>query len=236
MLRSLRWEDIRIERFSHTPLELFGNLVRTAEYQMMRHKTASDRCQAWLAEAKDDPEESGKEDASESRVPAGTCDKYGIDLDVFKQKTGRKPQQWTLLYCFCDDEHREPHTHKSYTHPPLPWTSTFPFTLPTFLHCCLSCMRGEFLSPTKQNITLEEDMPDSQLVAQTLWNRMDGQELRCADHLVYLPRMFYYNHQSYYLVSMKSVWPPFGVDKHRQTHIFPTGIASNAVPIQASIT
>ena len=109
MLRSLRWEDIRVERFSHTPPELFGNLVRTAEYQMMRHKTTSERCQAWLAEAKDDPAESDKEDAFESHVPASTCDKYGIDLDVFKQKIGRKPQQWTLLDCFCDDQYKEPH-------------------------------------------------------------------------------------------------------------------------------
>ena len=42
-----------------------------------------------------------------------------------------------------------------------------------------------------ENIALEEDMPDSQLVAQRSWDRMDEQELRFADHFLYLPSTLY---------------------------------------------
>ena len=100
MLRSLSWQDIHKERFSLTPPGLFGNLVRTADYQMMRHKTADERCRAWLAQAEDTAEECDKGNSSETPAPTSACDKYGIDLDVFKHKTGRKPQQWRLLSCF----------------------------------------------------------------------------------------------------------------------------------------
>ena len=56
MLRSLSWEDIHKERFSLTPPGLFGNLVRTAGYKIMRKKTADKCCRARLAHAEDTAE------------------------------------------------------------------------------------------------------------------------------------------------------------------------------------
>ena len=89
-----------------------------------------------------------------------------------------------FLSC-CDDAYKEPHKNPILI--PLIHLSTHAHTHSrskafACLYCCLSFMRID-----SENIALEEDMPDSQLVAQRSWNRMDEQELRFADHLVYLP-------------------------------------------------
>ena len=49
------------------------------------------RRQAWLAA----PVE---EEVGDRHVPvaASTADKYGIDINVFRMKTGRKPKGWTV--------------------------------------------------------------------------------------------------------------------------------------------
>ena len=96
-LKSLQWERIRRERFSLTPEGLYAELVRNAESLLYRHAAEEQRRREWLnaevAEVADD----------EAPVPirASNADKYGIDLELFKMKTGRKPPEWKkacLLY------------------------------------------------------------------------------------------------------------------------------------------
>ena len=48
------------------------------------------RRQEWLAADVEPLEE------REVPVKPGTADKYGIDLDEFKMKTGKKPRDWKL--------------------------------------------------------------------------------------------------------------------------------------------
>ena len=89
-LRSVEWEDIRKEKYFLTPPALFTELVRTATSLISRQAAEIARRQQWLAEV---PEMA----ANESRnVPLkqGSVDKYGIALEEFKMKTGKKPRDW----------------------------------------------------------------------------------------------------------------------------------------------
>ena len=89
LLKSLEWEGIRAERFSLTPPGLFTELVRNAESLLHRQAAELARRQAWLASP-------AEEEVGDRHVPvaASTADKYGVDLDVFRMKTGRKPKGW----------------------------------------------------------------------------------------------------------------------------------------------
>ena len=88
-LKSLEWEDIRAERFSLTPPALFSDLVRTAETLLHRQAAEMVRREEWLAKA---VEPLAAEEA-EVQVKGPSVDKYGLDLDEFKMKTGRKPKR-----------------------------------------------------------------------------------------------------------------------------------------------
>ena len=98
MLNSLEWEDIRIEKFPLTPFALFDSFVCTAETLNQRQAAEIQRRREWLAAAGACPEEA----ADDSTIPASESkvDKYGIDLEEFKGKTGEKPRSWLVLVCF----------------------------------------------------------------------------------------------------------------------------------------
>ena len=91
-LKSVEWESIRKEKFSLTPLALFTDLVRTAESLISRQAAEITRRQEWLA--------TEVETEFDRAVPisASTADKYGVDLEVFKMKSGKKPKETTFLF------------------------------------------------------------------------------------------------------------------------------------------
>ena len=72
-----------------TPPALYSELVRNAE--SLLHKRASEliRRQEWLASPVE--EDVCNRDVT---VKPGQADKYGINLDEFKMKSGRKPRSW----------------------------------------------------------------------------------------------------------------------------------------------
>ena len=88
MLKSVEWESIRRDKFSLTPAALFTDLVRTAESLISRQAAEIIRRQEWLS-AVVEPE-------VDRAVPivASSADKYGVDLEEFKMKSGRKPKKW----------------------------------------------------------------------------------------------------------------------------------------------
>ena len=94
MLRSVEWENIRTEKFSLTPVALFENFVRTAESLISRQAAEIHRRQEWLADASSSPEQDDQDRATP--IIVGSVDKYGIDLEDFKMKTGKKPLRWQL--------------------------------------------------------------------------------------------------------------------------------------------
>ena len=85
MLKSLAWDDIRAERFPLTPPGLYTELVRNAEAFLNKHAEESVRREAWLA----------RDVRNDERDFVPLCrktgDKYGLDLDEFKMKTGSWP-------------------------------------------------------------------------------------------------------------------------------------------------
>ena len=91
MLSSVEWEDLRKEKFSLTPPALFTDLVRTAECLISRTAAEVTRRQQWLAA------EVMPEDDRQVPIVASTVDKYGIDLEEFKGKTGTKPKKLKRL-------------------------------------------------------------------------------------------------------------------------------------------
>ena len=90
-MKSVEWEDIRKEKFSLTPPALFSELVRTAEGLIQRQAAEIARQQEWLAA---EVPETAAEENSDVPLKQGNADKYGIDLEEFKMKTGKKPRDW----------------------------------------------------------------------------------------------------------------------------------------------
>ena len=84
MLSSVEWEDIRKEKFSLTPPALYTDLVRTAESLISRMAEETTRRQKWLAA------EVAPDEDRQVPIAASTTDKYGIDLEESKMKTGKK--------------------------------------------------------------------------------------------------------------------------------------------------
>ena len=74
-----------------TPPTLFNELARTAECLLHRQAAEMIRREEWLAA---EVEPLGAEE-TEVQVKGPSVDKYDLDLDVFKMKTGRKPRGWT---------------------------------------------------------------------------------------------------------------------------------------------
>ena len=91
MLQSLEWEEIRKEKFSITPIAIFESFVRLAESMISREAAEQQRRQQWLAEA---AEETSEQDEAAIPLRSNTADKYGVDLEEFKMKTGKKPLHW----------------------------------------------------------------------------------------------------------------------------------------------
>ena len=88
LLTSLEWEAIRTERFPLTPRALYAELVRTAEGLLNKKASELQRRQEWLEAADGDPEDPRVD------VRRAGFDRFGLDLDTFKLKSGRKPQGW----------------------------------------------------------------------------------------------------------------------------------------------
>ena len=74
-------------------------MVCMAESLVARQDAASQRRRQWLNEI--DAYDEEVEENSPVQVCGRRVDKYGIDLEVFKNKTGKKPHSWRLfLICF----------------------------------------------------------------------------------------------------------------------------------------
>ena len=99
LLSSLEWKDIYKEKFHLTPISCFDEMVCMAESLVARQDAASQRRRQWLNEI--DAYDEEVEENSPVQVCGRRVDKYGIDLEVFKNKTGKKPHSWRLfLICF----------------------------------------------------------------------------------------------------------------------------------------
>lgn len=96
-LKQVTWESIRRERFFLTPKGLYDELVRNAQINLNRRDDESARRRARLAapvsKQDDDTQEASQLDAA-PRPVLRYADKYGLDLDVFKNKSRRKPHNW----------------------------------------------------------------------------------------------------------------------------------------------
>ena len=92
LLSSLEWKDFYREKFHLTPIPCFDEMVCMAESLVVRQQAAIQRRREWLAELGTHHEESEENPAVQ--VSAPRVDKYGVDLDVFKNKTGKKPHSW----------------------------------------------------------------------------------------------------------------------------------------------
>ena len=87
-LKTITWDAIRRERFSLTPEALFDELARTAASLLTRVDDEAIRRQTYLAKS--------AEDAGAKDLPASgplQKDKW-VDLEQFKQKSGKPPQNW----------------------------------------------------------------------------------------------------------------------------------------------
>ena len=89
-LKVVTWEAIRRERFSITPEGLFDELARTAESLLSRADDDTARREQFLSEAIPGEADGGY-------IPPSSPlqrDKYGLDLEEFKEKSGHAPQNW----------------------------------------------------------------------------------------------------------------------------------------------
>ena len=90
-LKAVEWEDIRKEKYFLTPPALFNELVRTATSLISRQAAEIARRQEWLA---DEVPAMAADENRDVPLKQGSVDKYGIDLEEFKMKTGKKPRDW----------------------------------------------------------------------------------------------------------------------------------------------
>ena len=95
LLSSLEWKDIYREKFPLTPMPYFDNMVCMAEGFVVQQDAAIQRRREWLEEIDTYHEEA--EDNSAVQLSGPQVDKYGVDLDVFKNKTGKKPHSWQIF-------------------------------------------------------------------------------------------------------------------------------------------
>ena len=94
-LRVCSWDAIRRERFNLTPPALFDELARTAEVLLGRRAGEAERRRLRLAAAAPVEAEGGEEEEQPPLPVAGReRDRYGLDLDEFKCRSGRKPRGW----------------------------------------------------------------------------------------------------------------------------------------------
>ena len=87
-LKSVEWEDIRKEKYFLTPPALFSELVRTTTSLISRQSAELSRRQEWLTA------DLGVDEVRETPISHSGADRYGIDLEEFKMKTGKKPREW----------------------------------------------------------------------------------------------------------------------------------------------
>ena len=67
--------------------------MRNAEHLLYRQASEAQRREKWLSQQVGDPEH------RQEAVPASTADRYGLDLEEFKGKTGRS-SILVVLMCF----------------------------------------------------------------------------------------------------------------------------------------
>ena len=84
---------------------MFSELVRNAEHLLHRQAAEAIRRQKWLTRQVDDS------DHQESVPASNVVDHHGLDLEVFKNKTGRRPKDWhkacQIASWVCIDEMRK---------------------------------------------------------------------------------------------------------------------------------
>ena len=94
----------------------FDNMVCMAEGFVVQQDAAIQRRREWLEEIDTYHEEA--EENSAVQLSGPQVDKYGVDLDVFKNKIGKKPHNWRiflicLLFAVAPTVHLTPRTHIS---------------------------------------------------------------------------------------------------------------------------
>ena len=89
MLAIVSWDAIHKERFWISPDGLFSELVRNAEQLLKRHAGELERRRLRLSVIDEDV------DTGVGEITQGTDDIYGLCLDEFKGKSGRKPHGWS---------------------------------------------------------------------------------------------------------------------------------------------
>ena len=125
-IKLVAWDAIHKEKFWLTPSGLFDELVSNAETQLNRHAGEVERRRQRLAAATADEPENDEN----SKVLPDRVDRFGLNLDEFKNKSSRKPWKWkrcvemaseihldemrTLLELHYDDVHiaKWKHRHK----------------------------------------------------------------------------------------------------------------------------
>ena len=73
----------------------FDDMVCMAEGLVVQQDAAIQRRRKWLEEIDTYHEEA--EDNSAAQLCGSQVDIYGVDLDVFKNKTGKKPHSWHIF-------------------------------------------------------------------------------------------------------------------------------------------
>ena len=76
MIKSVEWNDIRVERFPLTPIALFEAFASTTESMISRHAEEMNRRRDWLARA-----DQAVEDEAQTQsvgLITSTADKYGV--------------------------------------------------------------------------------------------------------------------------------------------------------------
>ena len=113
-LRIVSWEAIQRERFSLTPLGMYNDLCRNAQILLERHTSDAARRQSRLAgfEPDEQPQDEGTQESEEmgeisrpQQPRKRKKDRYGLDLDVFKNISPRKPHHWARAVAQASEIH-----------------------------------------------------------------------------------------------------------------------------------
>jgi len=106
MLKIVSWDAIRRERFFLTPKGLYDELVRDAQMNLSRRDDEADRRRSRLAKIPEElPVVVAPAEGKNSLPPLRQKDKYGLDLDEFKNISQRKPHNFQRAVHMASEVH-----------------------------------------------------------------------------------------------------------------------------------
>jgi len=106
MLKIVSWDAIRRERFFLTPKGLYDELVRNAQMNLSRRDDEAVRRRGRLAAAHEDlPPTAEPSGGGASLQPLHRKDKYGLDLNEFKQISDRRPKHFQRAIHLANEVH-----------------------------------------------------------------------------------------------------------------------------------